>query len=106
LIFCFFSIKRKERALRWPTEARLRKGQKEPLLAFGTFPLTYPTKTEARTMFLAAVANKVSTPLSDIGPKPFSYALFLVIFIGRHAFTALRLATFLSRNLRSKLEGL
>jgi hypothetical protein len=57
-------------------------------------------------MFLAAVANKVSTPLSDIGPKPFSYALFLVIFIGRHAFTALRLATFLSRNLRSKLEGL
>jgi len=55
--------------------------------------------------FLAAVANKVSTSLSDISSKPFSYALVFVVFNGRHAFAALRFVSFLSREKKEPLGG-
>ncbi|WP_157255359.1 hypothetical protein [Pedobacter sp. Leaf216] len=41
--------------------------------------------------------QKALKDLSDISSKPFSYALLFVVFIGSHAFAALRLVTFLSR---------
>ncbi len=46
---------------------------------------------------LDAAAIKISVGFYKKGCKPFSYALVFIVFIGCHAFAALRLVTFLSR---------
>ncbi|WP_316804398.1 hypothetical protein [Pedobacter nototheniae] len=46
---------------------------------------------------LDAAAIKALTNLSDIRSKPFSYAFFVIVFYGRHAFATLRFVTFSSR---------
>jgi len=59
----------------------------------------YPEAARPPRSFIGACADdlKALTNLSDIRSKPFSYASFIVIVLGRHAFAGLRLVTFLSR---------
>ncbi len=77
---------------------RPRRWWKEKTLKLLHLLSTYHCPEAARPprFFIGACADdlKALTNLSDIRSKPFSYALFVVVFKGRHAFAALRFVSF------------